>query len=311
MSDATFFELGATGLISVEGDDAATFLHAQLTSDVAGLTVAKTQYSGYCSPKGRLLATFLVWRLQDRVCLQLPLGLSETIRARLARYVLRAKVKLSDMRSAWTLFGVSGRDAAAAVGHITDTRSIALHDVVAAAGIAATRVSATRYLILASAVQASAVRAALETVAHESPEEAWHRLDIEAGIPWITEATQDAYVPQMVNLDLIGALTYSKGCYPGQEIVARTHYLGRVKQRMHRIHLSGAEAPAPGDPLYSARFGNDQASGTVVNAAARAQNSHDALAVIQITALDAGSLHWKSPDGPPVELLSLPYEVPV
>lgn len=311
MSDTTFFELSATGLISVEGEDAVTFLHAQLTSDVAGLAGFKTQYSGYCSPKGRLLATFLMWRLQDRVCLQLPRDLSETIRARLARYVLRAKARLSDMRSEWTLFGVSGRDAALVLQRITGVSSIALHDVAAAIDIAVTRVSATRYLILASARQALAVRATLEAIAHGGSEEAWHRLDIEAGIPWIMEATQDAYIPQMVNLDLIGGLTYSKGCYPGQEIVARTHYLGRVKQRMHRIHLTDGGAPAPGDPLYSARFGNDQASGTIINATARAQDGHDALAVIQTAALDAGRLHWKAPDGPAVELLPLPYEVPV
>lgn len=310
MRDAAFYELGETGLIAAEGEDAVAFLHAQLTSDVAGLAVFKTQYSGYCSPKGRLLATFLTWRLQDCTLLQLPVALSETIRVRLAKYVLRAKVKIADIRSTWRLFGVSGRDAAAALAPITGTSSMALHDVVTVGDVAATRVSPARYLILTSAVHAPALRTALEAVAREEPEALWDRLDIEAGIPWIMQATQDEFIPQMVNLDLIGGVSYSKGCYPGQEIVARTHYLGRIKQRMHRVHIGGGGAPEPGDPLYSALFGAEQASGSVVNVAPHPQGGNEALAVIQTAALGVGNLHWKSPEGPAVELLSLPYSMP-
>ena len=309
MNDATFCELRDTGLISVEGDDAVAFLHAQLTSDVAGLAVSRTQYSGYCSPKGRLLASVLVWRLPERLFLQLPLELSDAVRTRLAKYVLRAKAKLVDAKPGWTLFGASGVEAGA-LRAISGVYPIAPHDVAVAADIAIAGMSAARFLILASAERAPQVRAALQGVAREDADHAWAMLDIQAGIPWILQPTQDAYIPQMVNLDLIGAVSFTKGCYPGQEIVARTHYLGRVKQRMHRIHIPAGAAPAAGDPLYGPLFGADQASGTLVNAAPNDEGGHDALAVLYTAALRTGSLRWKSLDGPAIELRSLPYPLP-
>jgi tRNA-modifying protein YgfZ len=137
---------------------------------------------------------------------------------------------------------------------------------------------------------------------------AWELMDIRAGIPTILPATQDAFVPQMVNLDLIGGLSYTKGCYPGQEIVARTHYLGRLKSRAYLAHLDDRAAPQPGDPLYSDDFGG-QASGTVVNAAPAPAGGHDVLAVIQVASADAGRVHWRAADGPALALRALPYPV--
>jgi len=307
MNDASFYELRGAGLVAAHGPDAAAFIHGQLTSDVAGLGIPQTQYSGYCSPKGRLLATCLVWRLRERLFLQLPLALCESVQLRLAKYVMRAHVTLIDATPEWRLFGVAGKDAAAAVSPFADRVPVQTHGVAAAADVAISRLPDGRYLILAPAAKAAAIRAVLEGCAREQPESAWMRLDIGAGIPWIMPQTQDAYIPQMVNLDLIGAVSYSKGCYPGQEIVARTHYLGRLKQRMYRIHVAGE--PAPGDPLFTALFGAEQASGSIVNTAPRDGDGHDALAVIQSKAI-TGSVHWKSPGGPQVELLSLPYLIP-
>jgi len=123
----------------------------------------------------------------------------------------------------------------------------------------------------------------------------------------ITPATQEQFVPQMVNMDLIGGLSYSKGCYPGQEIVARMHFLGRLKQRTYLAHL-GAGEPVPGDKLYSADLGG-QASGMIVNAAPAPGGGYDALAAMQIASAAAGTMHWKTPDGPELKLLPLPYEV--
>lgn len=309
MSEPTFYELRNTGLIAVEGDDAVAFVHAQLTSDVAGLAVPGTQYSGYCSPKGRLLATVLVWRLPDRMFLQLPLALSEGIRTRLAKYVLRAKARLVDAKPAWTLFGASGVDPAVVLPFVRG-RMVEPHDVAASGDIAVTALSPGRFLVLATAERAPRIRALLQAAASEGDESEWARLDITSGIPWIVQSTQDEFIPQMVNLDLIGAVSFSKGCYPGQEIVARTHYRGRVKQRMHPVRIPPEGAPAAGDPLYSTYLGADQASGTLVNTAPNNQGGHDALAVIYTAALSAGTLRLRSLDGPAVELGSLPYALP-
>src|SRR5262249_20643493 len=131
----------------------------------------------------------------------------------------------------------------------------------------------------------------------------WDWLDIHAGVPVITLPTQEQFVPQMVNLDLIGGLSYSKGCYPGQEIVARTHFLGTLKQRMYRAHLGSGE-PRAGDKLYSADLG-EQASGTVVSAAPAPEGGFDLLAAMRIASAKSGGMRWKTPDGPELELLPL------
>ena len=310
MSDATFYELHGNGLIATEGPEATPFLHAQLTSDVAGLEVPATQYSGYCAPDGRLLATFLLWRMPDRVMLLLPAALREAVQARLTRFVLRSKVRFSDATAEWTLFGVSGSGAAAVIAPFIDPVPAAAHVSAVAAGMAVTRLPDGRLLVMVAPAQANALRARLESAAQEAPEASWARLDIEAGIPWITEQSQDKYLPQMVNLDLIGGVSYRKGCYPGQEIVARTHYLGRLKQRMYRVAIAEGRAPERGDPLYSDAFGSAQASGALLSIAPRAAGGYEALAVVQTKAAQAGTVHWKSPEGPAVTLQSLPYSIP-
>ena len=306
---AAFSELTDTGLIRASGADALAFLHAQLTSDIAGLEAFRTQYSGYCSPKGRLLATFLVWNVDDGVLLQLPRSLAADIRARLARYVLRSKVTLADATDAYACFGIFGANAPAALARLPVRAPEHVNEVLASEGILATRLRGDRFTILVPADRAPAVREILATCAQEEPQAAWTRLDIEQGIAVITAETQDQYVPQMVNLDLIGAVSYSKGCYPGQEIVARSHYLGRLKQRMYRVRSSSPLAT--GDSLFSAAFGADQASGSVLNAAPEsAAAGYDALAVVQTAAVETADLHWKSLDGPLLELKALPYPIP-
>lgn len=300
---AIFSELKDTALIAARGADAAGFLHAQLTSDIAGMSASQTQYSGYCSPKGRLLATFLAWRCEDEFLLQLPESLREAVQMRLSKYVLRARVELA--QSTRRLFGVWG-DVEAVLAPLARALPERDHEVVPAEDLCLTRLSPRRYLLAAAHDQVDRVRAVLANGARAQPESAWAALDIEAGVPTITAETQERYVPQMVNLDLIGGVSYTKGCYPGQEIVARTHYLGRLKQRMYRVHVP-APGARPGDPLYSEAFGSQQACGALLNLTRAREGGHDALAVIQTSA--AGAAHWKSLDGPRVVLKELPYAV--
>jgi folate-binding protein YgfZ len=302
-----FTELSTTGLIAARGADAAAFLHSQVTSDIAGLQEPRTQYSGYCTPKGRLLATFLLWKVGDAVLLQLPLALREPIQTRLAKYVLRSKVMLTDVTAEYRLFGVSP-EAARALPPFVDALPEQVHDVsVGGAGVCVTRLPLERYLVLARVADAPAVHAALAATARQAAPEAWTRLDIDAAIPEIGLATQEQFTPQMVNLDAIGGVSYTKGCYPGQEVVARTHYLGRLKQRMYPVRIAAARAGAA-EPLFSDVFG-EQASGTLVSAVSEGDAHCRALAVVQRAAADR-PLHWSAPDGPPVTLLPLPYDLP-
>jgi tRNA-modifying protein YgfZ len=304
-----FVELVDSGVIAFRGADASAFLHAQLTSDVAGLEPPRTQYSGYCTAQGRLLATFLVWRLPEVLLTQLPRELAEAVQMRLSRYVLRSRVELSNAEREYGLFGVWGEHAGELAAELAGEGPQAIHDTAGGEGVWVTRLPTARYLLLVGEARVSSVRAQLASRGGEQPAESWKALDIEAGIPEITRATQDRFVPQMVNLDLIGAVSYSKGCYPGQEIVARTHYLGRVKQRMYRARIVAQEAPGAGDPLYSSDFGSEQASGTIVSAARVAPDAFEVLAVIQTVSAAGGVVHWKAPDGPVIEFRDLPYAV--
>jgi folate-binding protein YgfZ len=303
-----FSELRSAGLIAVRGPDAASFLHAQLTSDVAGLPALRTQYSGYCTPKGRVLATFLLWRTDDELTLQLPETLRADLQAKLSRYVLRSRVQVVSATGALRVYGLWGNEAPDVLRDIVGDIPASTHELVSAGGTRVARVPGGRFIVAAPAQKAEALRNALTTRLPEAPESVWCQLEIEAGIPLVVRETQDHYVPQMLNFDLIGAVSYTKGCYPGQEIVARMHYLGRLKQRMYRIHVPGPGVPAPGDALCSAAFG-DQASGGVLYAAPSG-GGYDALAVVQTSSVQSGVLHWKSVDGPAVHLKPLPYAIP-
>jgi folate-binding protein YgfZ len=231
------------------------------------------------------------------------------LQTRLTKYVLRAHVSVKDATADHALFGISGDEGGSALRALGLALPNAPHDVVSAQGLYLARLPLDRYFLLSGADDSARVRAALAQSAQEDDESSWSRLDIEAGIPVITSESEDQYIPQMVNLDLIGGVSYTKGCYPGQEIVARTHYLGRLKQRMYRIRVPLDATMRPGDSLFSPQFG-EQASGTIVQAALTDAGEYHALAVIQTAAADSGVVRLKSPGGPAIEFLSLPYALP-
>jgi folate-binding protein YgfZ len=280
-------------LLRFSGNDACDFLHGQLTCDVRALPAGRSSYGGYCSPKGRLLASFLLVNEGDAYAMILPATLAEAVRKRLVMYVLRSKVIVNAVPG--ILLGAHGADLAAALLPLNLAAPAAPHEVTLATAGRAIRLPGNRVLVIADPVPAAA-----------TDDGSWQRLDIAAGIPFILPATQEQFVPQMVNLDLIGALSYSKGCYPGQEIVARTHYLGRLKQRMYRV--TAQAALAPGDKLYCDELG-EQSAGMIVNAVAAGGVAHEALAVLQTANAGTAIYHAGSPQGPALALESLPYAV--
>ncbi len=217
--------LNRYGLLSLTGDDAREFLHAQLTIDVRNLPRERAALAGWCSAKGRLLATFLVIPAPQGYLLQLARDLAVPIAKRLSMFVLRSKVKVADETERWAQFGVWNTDGKA--------------EIVWDNGRGSVPVGERRFLRLEPADAVS-----LEPTAAE---EAWTLQEIRAGRPLITAATQDQFVPQMVNLEKLGAVDFQKGCYPGQEIVARAQYRGEVKRRMVHLQASGAGALRPGE----------------------------------------------------------------
>jgi tRNA-modifying protein YgfZ len=308
MAKSGFCELAQFGLIRFSGEEAQDFLHNQLTCDVNALKPGRSTYGAYCTPKGRVLASFLLWRVEQGFFMQLPSPLRESIQKQISKYILRSRVKAVDATGEWTLVGVMGKDAATLVQRVADAAPQAVHEVAQTSAAMVTRLPGDRFQIAVARDKASSMLEALAAGAERADTEHWQRQIIHAGVPVILPATQEEFVPQMINLDLIGGVSYDKGCYPGQEIVARMHYRGTLKQRMYLAKVASSEHPQPGERLYSPDFG-EQACGTVVNAARSSEGGHDLLAVIQISATDRGNVHWKSPTGPALQLLKLPYSV--
>ncbi|MFN2645525.1 MAG: folate-binding protein YgfZ [Burkholderiales bacterium] len=239
------------GLLSVTGPDARAFLHAQLTNDIEQLPADRWVLAGWCSAKGRLLATFLVVPARDGFLLQLARDLAEPVAKRLAMYVLRTKVKIADESERFAQFGIWDAD-------------ISGPDVAWNGSVVTVRVAPRRYLQLGP--QAEMTQSA------DAREVDWTLQEIRAGRPLITRATQDRFVPQMVNFETLGGVDFRKGCYPGQEIVARAQYRGQVKRRM--VH---ARAPAG----VSLAPGADYNGGTVVDVAPT-ENGAELLTVVPI-----------------------------
>ena len=301
-------ELPHPGFIRFSGEEAQPFLHNQLTCDVAALAPGSSTYGAHCTAQGRALASFLLWRSEQGFFMQLPSSLREPVQKQLSKFILRSKVKVEDVSSDRALIGIAGKDAAALVQQVLGTVPKSPHDVVHADGMTVLCLPVDRYQIVVSREHAPRLAEALGAAGKAGPEH-WEWLAIRAGIPVILPATQEQFVPQMVNLDLIGGVSFQKGCYPGQEIVARMHYRGTLKQRMYLANIAAQQHPQPGDKLYSSGFG-EQASGAIVNAARSPESGHDVLAVVQIASAGRGDIHWKTPDGPVLKLLPLPYEVP-
>jgi folate-binding protein YgfZ len=302
-----------SALLEVAGDDAVTFLQGQLSSDVASLAAGQAQFFSYNSPKGRVLANGVLWRAgapadPPRVLMVLAADLAQAIARRLAMYVLRAKVTVRDVRDQYTLLGLAG----AGGGHAArDALGVSVATLTAVSfGNDATAVGLPdgRVVIAAAAASAPLVHAALARHAAIAAASMWRWFGIAAGVPKVTAATSDMFVPQALNWDLLGGVSFQKGCYTGQEIIARMQYLGRLKERLYAFRTQ-ADDVKPGARLYASVFG-EQACGTVVNAAPDPAGGSALLAVVQRDAADAGGVRLDALDGVPLLPQRLPYAVP-
>jgi hypothetical protein len=300
-------DLSQLGVIAFRGEDTATFLQGQLTNDMRALHADGAQWSGYCSPKGRLLGNFLAWRNGEDYCLQLSGDILPGVLKRLSMFILRAKVQGRDASDETVRLVVAGSQAPtavkAAMGAIPEA---AMRSVSTEAG-QVVRMGDDKFVLSVAPDRAAAVWQVLRQSATPVGAPVWDWLRLNAGIPMIVAATQEQFVPQMVNLEVIGGVSFQKGCYPGQEIVARSQYLGKLKRRMFLAHVDAAAAP--GDHLYSTDM-DGQATGTVVNAATAPAGGFDALVVAQVESATTQTLHLKALDGAALSLKPLPYALP-
>ena len=237
------------GLLEARGADAATFLQGQLSNDVRAVTPARAQLSSYNSPKGRMLAVLHVARAGDAYLLEVHRSVLDGVLKRLRLYVLRSKVTLAEAAGR-ALFGVAGAAAAEAVAALGLPVPAAPLDCAwdGDTGVLRRLGATPRFTLVVPSAQAAALAARLAALAAPGTEQDWRRLDLEAGVPTVYPQTQDRFVAQMCNLDALGGISFDKGCYTGQEIIARVHYRGAVKRHMETRRLAGPP-PDPGTRL--------------------------------------------------------------
>lgn len=278
-------------LIRIHGNDAPQFLQGQLTNDV-NLAQHQWQFTGYCNPKGRLLGLFQLWQTDQQFYLLMETSLVTALVKRLTMYVLRSDVKIEAMSTA-TLSGHflnTAQSDSQPEAHTVEIRSATSHRLWYAG----------RYLDVDLEPK--------QTSSNPDDLPLWLTADITDGLPRVTDLTTEQFVPQMINLDALGGINFKKGCYTGQEIVARMHYLGKLKQRMFLCeHTSTDKLVVPGDRILAVTESSELGpqTGTVVSAA---PDSNHLLAVLRLEQLEA---RHALDDGTPVSVVAdQPYALP-
>lgn len=301
-------DLSQFGTLRASGEEAQPFLQNLLSNDIREVNSTHAQLSSLNTAKGRMLATMLIWRERDDYLLQLPRSLCESARKKLSMYVLRAKVKVTDASDEIISIGLSGKNAREILRtRFGDLPQLPLGCIGTSQG-SAIYISGTRWQVNTSAPHAAELWEEFGRHAQPVGSTCWDWLNIRSGIPVILPPTQEQFVAQMVNLELIGGVNFKKGCYPGQEIVARMQYLGKLKRRMFLAHIDSGDAPQAGDELFSADM-EGQPSGMIVNATPAPGGGYDVLASAQTSSRETHTVHWKSLQGAVLKFLPLPYPV--
>ncbi len=289
-------DLAHLGFLRVAGEDAGDFLQNLTSNDVRRLDEKSAQYNSLCSPKGRMLASFLVFRMDGDYILQMPKEMVDRVKQRLSMYVFRSKVSISKAELA--AIGLSGRNAQALLELPESVMGAGKVD----SGIAV-KLSDSRFEIVADPENAAKIAEKLQARCEKSGKSYWDRLEILDALPVVLPETEGLFVPQMANFELIGGVSFQKGCYPGQEIVTRTHFLGKIKRRMVLAHVDAPVEPSPGEEVYC----GEEATGTVARSAPSPEGGFDILAVIHLENRES-EIRLKS--GALLQMMPMPYSLP-
>ena len=300
-------DLSHLGLLEISGADAVTFLQGQVTNDVSQLNGSNAHYTAYCNSKGRMLALFLAFAHYDHLHLQLNRELLEPIMKRLKMYVMRSKVEIKDVSDSIIKFGLNGPQAESMLEAVFSKIPTENYELVSLDNGAILKLPSynndARFEIFTDAINAPIIWDALKTNCKVVEKPHWDWIEIQAGIPDVELKTQEQFVPQMLNLDILDAINFKKGCYTGQEIVARTHYLGTVKRRTYLASIQADSAPQAGDKVLDTAKNE---VGQVVRVAPNALGGFDALIELRIEAKEAGNLTCNEAA---ITLKNLPYAV--
>ena len=303
MADSAFFcPLSHEGVLAVRGVDASKFLQGQLTCHMDYLSDAKATLGARCTQKGRMQSSFRILLEGDGVLLAMAHELIEPQLLDLKKYAVFSKSKLTDESASWVRFGLNNADSTLLGLGLDLPRET--DSVVRANDLIAVRVSPARTEVWVRAAQAADVQSRLAAQLPQGSLNDWLLGQIRAGIGQVFAQTREEFIPQMINLQAVGGVSFKKGCYTGQEIVARMQYLGKLKRRQYRLSLEGSDVPEPGVALFSPVHAS--AVGNVV-VAARGDSGVELLAVLQADAVEDGNIHLGTADGTALKLLELPY----
>ena len=304
-------DLSHLGIIEAKGADCHDFLQGQLTNDIRLLTAEAGQLSSYCSPKGRMLALMRMFKRDESIFMLLPHETLEATLKRLTMFVMRSQVTLSDVSSQWVCFGVSGPNAMTALANYVPSMPEGNSAVLSYEDISLLSLTSyqQRYIVFTTAEKAQEIWESLSNTFTVAAKAQWELLDIYAGLPNIELSTVEAFVPQMVNLQILNGVNFKKGCYTGQEVVARMQYLGKLKRRMYHAHVETDDVPKAGETLESPQSSSGQGAGRIVSAAPSPEGGYELLIVTEIESAENGTLHLTGNEDASISIAELPYSM--
>ncbi len=308
-TESALCDLSYLGLIRIAGRDSINFLQGQFTNDISKLTAQQCQFNGYCNPKGHMLANGWLFHHNDEIIFQLPAATLPAVLKRLSMFVLRSEVKLADAGEELVRIGLVGNNAEAQLRHIFPDLPTAPQQVAQDDKLTIIRLpgSPPRFEIVGSEPSVEKIWNQLAESANPTSSSFWALQDIHAGIPTVYPATVEAFIPQMVNMQLLNGISFSKGCYCGQEIVARMQRRGTLKRRMYLAHANGNQKPSAGNKLFSHSAEYGKPAGVVVDAQPAPEGGFDALVMVQISCVEANDVYLNDASGEKVAFRDLPY----
>ncbi len=306
-------DLSHFGLVSAHGEDSVTFLQGQVTCDCTKVSLQSSQLAAICNQKGRVVTFMRLFQQDESLYLHMPADRVEDTLSRLRMYIMRSKTTLEDVSDNFVSIGLSGPNAESLLqsSHIDIPEKT--NDSAQKEGLTIIRIAGPhpRFILFGTLEIMKKLWSELDVHAAPAGPAAWQLLDIQSGVPVIYSSTSELFVPQMLNLQIIDAINFKKGCYTGQEVVARMQYLGKLKKQMYIANIPDSNAPLPGSKLYSPSYSDSQSCGQIVNAQITADGSHDVLAVVDIKAQADDDVHLEEITGPALGFKVLPYSFPV
>ncbi len=304
-------DLSYLSCIRVSGEDAPSFLQNQLSNDVTAVTDSHWQFNSYNSPKGRMVACFNLFRVGDDYFIQLPNDIIHPAQQRLTMFVMRSKATLENVTNQYVSVGIAGPNVINQLNAANIPVPATPHDIAQQEDYCILRMpdASPRFILFGQIEQLQALWSQWRTNMQLTGANTWRLLNIRAGLPTIFDQTRETFIPQMVNYQAIDGISFNKGCYPGQEIVARMHYLGNLKKRMFMAHVETNIPPQPGDKVYSSDISHTQSIGNIVDAQQSIDNKVEALCVMQIKSTETNTVHLQDATGPRLDLQPLPYSL--